>query len=39
LYNLASGIKLKYYVIPIKGHNNTPSYHLQLNKIEKILND
>jgi hypothetical protein len=39
LYNIASAIKCKYYVMPIRGHNNTPSFKLNPNKLIKILND
>lgn len=39
LYNIASAIKLKYYVLPIKGHNHTLSYYLHPNKLKTILND
>jgi hypothetical protein len=39
LYNMASAIKLKYYVLPIKGHNLTPSYYLSPDKVKKIINE
>jgi len=37
LYNIASAIRLKYYIIPVSGENNTISYYLNPEKIKKIL--
>jgi hypothetical protein len=39
LYNIASSIKFKYYVIPIKGHNHTLKFHISPEKIKTILNN
>lgn len=39
LYNIASSIKCKYYIIPSKGHNNTQSFYIDINKIKKIINE
>jgi hypothetical protein len=38
LYNIASAIKLKYYVLPVKGHNNTLQFYISPKKLETILN-
>jgi hypothetical protein len=39
LYNIASSIKCKYYVIPASGHNNTQYFYLNTEKIKKIINE
>jgi hypothetical protein len=37
LYNLASSIKCKYYIIPNRGHNNTQNLYLSPEKLKKII--
>lgn len=39
LYNIASSIKCKYYIIPTEGHNNTQNFYLPIEKIKKIINE
>lgn len=39
LYNIASSIKCKYYIIPSDGHNNTQSFYVDINKIKQIINE
>lgn len=39
LYNIASSIKCKYYIIPNKGHNNIYDFYVDINKIKKIINE
>lgn len=39
LYNIASSIKCKYYIIPNDGHNNTQNFYVDINKIKQIINE
>lgn len=39
LYNLASSIRCKYYIIPFMGHNNTRDFYLHPEKLKKIINE
>lgn len=39
LYNIAGALNLNYYIVPNRGNNSTKGIYVDINKLEKLLNN